>query len=149
MWPFGAKRTPPAPPADVPDELLGHVQRGVIAALGSLQQQINTLAEKVKLVDENATAARTMETRLARVDTLALSTRNLVEQELERVDQAVNQVRGLASGGTRGGKRSHATEIGSALLELLGPERADQLIAELSNRNGQQELPIGNENVFA
>lgn len=148
------RRPEPDPASPVEDELLGHVQRGVIAAIGSLQQQINTLATQMKVLDENATTARALEQRLGRLDTLATTTRGLLEQEVARIDAATNHLRGQVTGGSRGGRGDRAAaDIGRALVEVLGSqERAAQLIEELHQRqsqNGQGEIPLPRNDVFA
>lgn len=146
MWPWKRSEVP----AEAPDELLGAVQRGVIAALGSLQQQIHTLANQMKLLDESASDARKLETRLHKVDTLATATRQLLEGELARVDVAINQVRGQATGMSRGGRRNReAEEIGAALIEMLGPERSQQLVAEISERTSSSNGAPQANDVFA
>jgi len=133
----------------VPDELLLSVNRGVVASIGALQQQLLGLAKQVALIDENATSARAIEKRLESVATLASGTRSLLETEVPRIDAAVNQLRGTLTGGTRsrGRGRGPELELGAALVEVLGSEeRAVQLIQELATRNGSSattDSPIG------
>jgi hypothetical protein len=133
----------------VPDELLANVQRGVVAAIGALQQQLLALTKQVALVDENATSARSVEKRLESVSTLSSGTRSLLEDHVSRLDQAVNQLRGQVTGGsrTRGRGRGNEAELGAALVQLLGSEeRAVQLLAELEQRGASStpvDSPIG------
>ena len=133
----------------VPDELLLSVNRGVVASIGALQQQLLALAKQVALIDENATSARSIERRLEGVATLASGTRSLLESEVPRIDAAVNQLRGTITGGTRGrgGRRGNESELGAALVQLLGSEeRAVQLLQELEQRgasSGSTDSPIG------
>jgi len=140
MWPFGRKK----PAAVEPDELLGEVKQGVLAAIGHMRQQIHELAHAMQLQAESVSDARKIETRLHRVENMATHTRNLLESELARVDQQVNQLRGMNTGALRGGRRDRqAEEIGAGLIAVLGaPERAQQLVMELQQRaqmNGEQD----------
>lgn len=130
MWPWRKQEAPP----EVPDELLGTVQRGVVAAIGALGTQLSQLAAQLRAIDENATAARSMEVRLMKVDTLAHSTRSLLNDEVARIDAAVNQLRGSMTGALRGGRRDRSSEeLGAALISSLGGslERAQQLVQEV------------------
>src|SRR4029453_11116448 len=100
---FTRTEAPPAPPPPDPDPLLGHVQRGVLASIGALTTEIRALAHKVVLLDEASTSARQVEQRLMKIDTLATGTRALLEEQVQRLDASINQLRGLATGGNRGG----------------------------------------------
>lgn len=137
----------------VDDPLLGNVQKGVIAALGTLEQRIVALAKRIEIVDENATGARAIETRLAKLDTHAHGTRALLEDHIARLDQSLNLLRGQINGGLRGTKRDrHAESIGAQIVEALGPDAAAQLAAEIAQRaqggsllngEGQHDSAIG------
>jgi len=128
----------------VPDELLGSVSRGVVAKLGALEQVMSTFGAQLALINENATSARAIEKRLESVATLASGTRSLLESELVRIDQSVNQMRGQITGGTRtrGRGRGSEHELGAALVQLLGSEeRAVALLQELEQRGGSSAAP--------
>lgn len=136
-------RRPPAPAPEIADPLLGNVSRGVIAALGALEQRITTLAQQVAVMDENATAARAIETRLARLDTHAHATRSLLDDQIARLDQAVNLLRGQLTGGLRGAKRDRTAEqVGATIIEAIGPDAAAQLASEISQRAVQGTLNL-------
>ena len=140
MWRLWPRRAP----AEVSDPLLGNVARGVIAALGTLDQRLQTLTQQVALLDENSTAARAIETRLARLDTHAHSTRALLDDQVARIDQAINLLRGQMSGGLRGGRRDRQAEtIGQEIVQALGPEAAAQLAAEITQRAANGGLELG------
>jgi len=148
MWPFRRRTLAPPPP----DELLGQVQQGVLASIGHMRQQIHELAHALNLHTESVSEARKIETRLHKVENLAVHTRNLLESELARVDQAVNQLRGTQTGALRGTRRDRiAEEIGAGLIDVLGgePQRAQQLVLELRQRamNGGADVdPRGHAN---
>lgn len=135
--------------SDEPDELLVKVQRGVVASIGALQTQLIAMAKRLELVDENATAARSIESRLEKLATLSSGTRSLLESEVPRLDAAINQMRGQLTGGTRSSGRGRGAnaELGAALVQLLGSEeRAVQLLQELEQRassSGSVDSPIG------
>ena len=146
MWRWFTRRAP-EPPSEVPDPLLGNVQRGVIAALGALDQRLSSLAAQVALQDENATAARAIEQRLAKLDVHAHATRALLDDHAARIDQAVNHLRGQLTGGLRGGRRDRTAEaIGAQIIESIGPDAASQLAAEISQRAVQGTLNLGAPN---
>lgn len=130
MWPFSRKTER--------DEVLGNVNRGVLAAIGALNQQVITLRTEMKLLDENSAAARGMEKHLARIDAQSSATRGLLEDHVSRLDQAIVTLRGQMTGGRGGRPRSGdpvAADIGRALVETLGPERAAQLANEVVDRH--------------
>ena len=131
------------PPEPDPDPLLGNVSRGLIAVVGALEQRIATLTTRLALVDENATAARAVEQRLAKLDTLVHGTRSLLDDQISRLDQAVSLLRGQLTGGLRGGKRDrHAESIGTQIVDAIGPDAAAQLAAEISQRSQQGVLNL-------
>jgi hypothetical protein len=135
--------------SDEPDELLVKVQRGVVASIGALQTQLIAFAKRLELIDENATAARSIESRLEKVATLGSGTRALLESEVPRLDAAINQLRGQITGGTRssGRGRGREADLGAALVQLVGGEdRAVALLQELEQRGGSSaaaDSPIG------
>lgn len=130
---------------EVPDELLEHVKKGVLAALGALQQQLLEQRKMIEQVHEEAVDAKRVHRDVARLDTIATGTRALLDDHVSRLDQAIAHLRGQQTGGMRGrGRNRQAEDLGGALLELLGPERAEQLVVELAQRggaNGSSSLP--------
>lgn len=120
-----------------PDPILGQVQQGVIAALAALGGRLTQLELFAKTIDEHATDARKLEKRLAGCETLSHSTRELLVDQIARVDQTIQQLRGTATGGMRG-RRSAATDIGEILISAVGSaEQAHQLALQLADHAHQ------------
>jgi hypothetical protein len=131
MWPWRRKLPPQAPP----DPLLGEVQAGVLAAISSLRQHCHELAHALNLQAESVSDARKLETRLHKVENMATHTRHLLEGEIARIDQSVNQLRGTQTGALRARRDRTAEDIGVGLVNVLGgTERAQQLVFELQQR---------------
>lgn len=132
MWPWARKSEP--------DPLLGEVKSGVIAAIGTLFSRLDTIGQQLKLLDESATSARAIELRLNKVEALATASRSLLEQEISRIDSAVVQVRGVATGGqrdTRSKRNREAEDVGEKFLaSLQDPEKLQALIRELQSLSG-------------
>lgn len=128
MWPFSREKRR--------DDVLESVNKGVLAAIGQLQQKLLVVERDLQLEKEGGIVARTLVKQLERVDARSDATRGLLEEHVSRLDQAVTTLRGQLTGGRGGRPRGDplAADIGRALVEALGPEKAAQLANEIVDK---------------
>ena len=139
LWPFGRR-------AEQPDEMLGAVKQGVLAAISALGARCTQLEHALKLTNEEATESRAIERRLHKVELLATSTRELLVDQVARIDQTIQSVRGMSTGGRGGRPRAVASEIGEQLIAICGgnPDQALALVSQIAENAASMNGGGGN-----
>lgn len=131
---FGAKK-------DDPDLL--RVSKGVLARLAAVEILSESFVERLDAWKADARRAATLEQRFNAVSDRLERLLKDHEREVERIDAAIVQVRGQATGGRRRGARAapeddQAHQVGENLIAAISkaqqgqPDALNEILGELS-----------------
>lgn len=126
----------------VEDPLLGSVKRGIVAQVGALATNYDSLDQRLVLLAEDHRETKRLE-RLIQSQGLVV---NALKDDMQRLEAAIQQVRGMATGGRRGNPaQQRELEAGRRFLEACSdPQQLAQLIANLQQlANGAHVEGVG------
>lgn len=120
------------------DPDLDRVSQGVLARIAALETQLRSVQDALEFARTDIRDARKLSAQVGRIDTAVDQLREARTADVERLDAQIVQVRGLATGGQKRGKRTEATEVGEQLLAAITDARngdgasLNSMIQELS-----------------